>query len=137
MSGSVTVLLAEDDPQYREEFEKSSKAKGFVVDLVDNCADFESKVKLGRINIVASDTGLAKVADSDEINNADVCKRLLGEGFLGDVYILGMSSYSEMRSLWVGVAHDFLDKGCCDIGEYLVRRYRLFLEGSIKRRYRY
>lgn len=118
------VLLVEDDPDLQSTYACSLKQSGF--DVITAC-DGEELIGIAstkKVDVVVSDTNLLTL-DGDI-----ACKRLIDQGYLSGVLILGMSDDRDCEAYWRDIAYDFLFKGgitdLCPLGPSVRMRYERF-----------
>ena len=114
------VILAEDEYDLAERYERELHDAGFNVYTIDNGEElyFSARVYLDLtshlrgLNIIVSDTKLNKI---DGNAACEEIMRLNGEERFGNepnkVLIVGMSTLRDNDKKWVGLAHDFFWKG--------------------------
>ena len=98
------ILLVEDDEALRDSYEMVLKLGGFEVRSVESADEMEREVREGNFEILISDTEI------DDGWGDLVCKKLLDEGRLKDVMIIGISGEHDADKKWNGRAYDFIYK---------------------------
>ena len=126
----ATVLLAEDDPDTTELYTQLLKQSGFDVVVVDSGEKIEEALSKNNIDIILSDTQMP------EMDGDVACRKLLEQGKLENILVIGMSSVIDYSKHWKGIAHEFFYKpGKRDtLGEAVKNMYAAFSPGQ--RRYK-
>ncbi len=125
------LLLAEDKCDLREEYRASLEQIGFEVDTAGNGEELEQKASdENKYHVILSDTDLSgeKTRYGDEI-----IRKLLGQGELENVLILGMSDNSDNAKYWRGICHHagfFNKNNIQDLGEQVMSHYYNFVFGN-------
>ena len=120
----ATVLLVEDDPDLQSAYALSLTQSGFEVVTACDGKELIEIVSTNKIDILVSDTNLLTL-DGDI-----ACKRLLDQGYLSDVLILGMSDDRDCEAHWQDMGIEFLYKGgmtdLCPLGPSVTMRWERF-----------
>ncbi len=140
------VLLAEDDYDLAERYERELHAADFNVCTVDNGEElyFSARVfldltsHLRGLKMIVSDTKLPRI-DGDMACEEII--KLNGEERFGDepnkVLIVGMSTIKDNDKKWIGLAHDFFWKGSIDdLGTKVKLLYEQFQRNPDMLRYK-
>ena len=117
-----TVILAENDLEQAQVYIKSLQTVGFNIIHVTNAEGIERTLTEQEVDIIVSDTNL------DNSYGDEICSKLLQEGKLEKILIIGMSNALDYGDYWINVAHHFIHKKSLDnfynLGQLVLQLYK-------------
>jgi len=127
MKRTITVLLVEDNFSLRRQYLAGLVKSNFSIICAEDASEIESIINKWHIDIIISDTELKTSASYVE------CERLLQEGKLAHILIIGLSNNRNNSSLWKGLGAEFLHKKeISDLGTKVKNIYNRFKKEQYK-----